>query len=825
MMTQQTALMIVESPTKAKKIKTFVPNNIEVLASVGHIRDLPQNALGVNLTKHFEPTYEIPKRKQAVVEALRKAAKGASIIYLASDPDREGESIAWHLYEVLKDLPGKRTFYRIRYNEITPSAVLQALANPTQINLALVQAQQARRVIDRLSGYRLSKLIAKAIPGAKSAGRVQSAALRLIVDREAAIQAFRPTPYFVISARLAKEITFEAQLCAIDGKTVKFTIEGRELHGLVNQKDVESYLADLQGHNAIVTRIERKTLLKRPQPPFTTSTLQQVAATQLGYSPDQTMQLAQRLYEEGLITYMRTEGVVVSPESRDAAMAEIKACFGQHYLPQTLNVYAGKATAKQADAQQPHPPIQPTDVKRHALASDADPRQAKLYRLIWRRFMASQMAPAQIERTTTFFAPVGAPQLQHRYTFSATSSRPLFQGHLAVWEKEAAATEEPEAQRLPAFHEGEIVTCHAWHYTLKETQAPAHFNEASLVRELEVRGIGRPSTYASTIRTLLDRKYVTRQKGHGLIPTEIGLAATHYLLKEIADFVNVEFTRQMEVSLDRIAAGELAWDDMVATFYAQLLQWIKADTHRLRLVLALLSEVTQWRAPSYNEKGRLTWSDADFYHEMNAIFHAEADGQPPITKAQLGTLIRMASTYFKALPEVLTEATPTTDSDTLDQYFTEAQSRSLNEKDRTFVDSLWQQYQSRGFLTPKQCAILKRLAQSDSAHQTVEDPRIAQTLLAAFDAVTAWHPPTQRGKRTYDDHDFIESLKRQFASKGSLTLRQVEALKKLAHGYQDQLKDYGTLAAAFNIKAPRTAKNNPAPPSKTRHPSQLGGLF
>ena len=806
MMTQQTALMIVESPTKAKKIKTFVPDNIEVLASVGHIRDLPQNALGVNLTKHFEPTYEIPKRKQTVVEALRKAAKGASIIYLASDPDREGESIAWHLYEVLKDLPGKRTFYRIRYHEITRTAVLQALANPTQINLALVQAQQARRVIDRLSGYRLSKLIAKAIPGAKSAGRVQSAALRLIVDREAAIQAFRPTPYFVISAHLAKEITFEAQLCAIDEHPVKFTVEGRERYGVPEQQTAEAYLADLQGHNAIVTRIERKTLLKRPQPPFTTSTLQQTAATQLGYSPDQTMQLAQRLYEEGLITYMRTEGVVVSPESRDAAMAEIKACFGQHYLPQTPNVYAGKATAKQADAQQPHPPIQPTDVKRHALASDADPRQAKLYRLIWRRFMASQMAPAQIERTTTFFAPVGAPQLQHRYTFSATASKPLFQGHLAVWGKEATATEEPEAQRLPKLFEDEMIYCKAWHYTLKETQAPAHFNEASLVRELEVRGIGRPSTYASTIRTLLDRKYVTRQKGHGLIPTEIGLAATHYLLKEIADFVNVEFTRQMEVSLDRIAAGELAWDDMVATFYAQLLQWIKADTHRLRLVLTLLSEVTQWRAPSYNEKGRLTWSDADFYHEMNALFHAEAGEQPPITKAQLGTLIRMASTYFKELPEVLTEATPTTDTDTLDQYFTEAQARPLNEKDRTFVDSLWQQYQSRGFLTPKQCAILKRLAQSDSTHQTVEDPRIAQTLLAAFDAVTAWHPPTQRGKRTYDDHDFIESLKRQFASKGSLTLRQVEALKKLAHGYQDQLTDYDTLADAFNIKAPRTAK-------------------
>ena len=806
MMTKQTSLIIVESPTKAKKIKTYVPGNFEVLASVGHIRDLPQNALGVNLTKHFEPTYEIPKRKQSVVEELRKAAKAASIVYLASDPDREGESIAWHLYEILKDLPGKRTFYRIRYHEITQPAVLHALANPTQINLELVQAQQARRVIDRLSGYRLSKLIAKAIPGAKSAGRVQSAALRLIVDREAAIQAFRTTPYFVISARLAKETTFEAQLSAIDGKPTKFTVEGRELHGLANQKEVEAYLADLQGHNAIVTRIDRKTLLKRPQPPFTTSTLQQVAATQLGYSPDQTMQVAQRLYEEGLITYMRTEGVVVSPESRDAAMAEIKACFGVDYLPQTPNVYHGKASAKQADAQQPHPPIQPTDVTRHTLASEADPRQAKLYRLIWRRFMASQMAPAQIERTTTFFAPIGTPRLQHRYTFSATASKTLFEGHLAVWEKATPPTEEPEPQRLPKLYEDEMIYCKAWHYTTKETQPPAHFNEASLVRELEVRGIGRPSTYASTIRTLLDRKYVTRHKGHNLIPSEIGIAATHYLLKEIADFVNVEFTQQMEASLDRIADGELAWVDMVAAFYEQLLQWIKADANRLQAVFTLLDSVTQWREPSYNDKGRITWSDAAFYHEMKTLFTTEGGSQAPITKAQLETLIRMARTYFKELPNELMDAAPSITIEAPDPYFAEAQARPLNEKDRTFVDSLWQQYQSKGFLTPKQCAVLKRLAQSDSTPPIVEDPHTAQTLLNAFETITTWHPPAQRGKRTYDDHAFIESLKRQLSAKGFLTLRQLEALKKLAYGYRDQLKDYDTLAATLHLKERRASK-------------------
>ena len=798
-----TSLIIVESPAKAKKIASYVPGETLVMASVGHIRDLPKYVLGVNVAQEFAPNYEIPKDKKKIVDDLRKAAAKVSTIYLASDPDREGESIAWHLYEVLKDLPGERSFYRIRYNEITKSAVLSALGNPSTIDLNLVDAQQARRIIDRLSGFRLSKLIANAVQGAKSAGRVQSVALRLIVDRERSILDFRPTPYHVVSAILNKGTTFEAQLASVDGKVPKFTVGDKEIYGVADLADAEAYLDDLRGRNAIVVAVERKTEGQRPQPPFITSTLQQAAATQLGYSPDQTMQLAQRLYEEGLITYMRTDGMTVSNTVRAAVMEEITRLFGANYLPQSPNIYKTKVK----NAQEAHEPIRPTDVKRNELDAGVDPRLAKLYDLIWRRFVASQMAPAQIERTTVYFAPEKGEELKHDYRFSATASKTVFKGYLAVWPNRRADLEEGDVRQLPSLDKGDAITCLEWCCASKETRPPARYNEASLVKDLEEKGIGRPSTYAATIRTLQDREYVKSGKGHVLTPTTIGLTATDYLLSEVAEFVNVEFTGLMEDDLDDIAGGKKKWVDIVDAFYKKLVEWLRADPNRVKDVLAHLAKVDAWKEPAVGKNGKVTWSDEAFYDEM-----CKAYERGEVTKPQLATLLRMVVSYRDKLPTPIGDITlpPSPDGGEIEALFKALDARALNEWEAKFVKSLRQQYDTKKTLSEKQLAILRKVAGGEAEDQRPNNEGASQELLAALAQVKTWNAPLKRGKRTYDDQDFIASLKSQLSEKHSLTERQFEALKKLVRGYREQIADYATIAAKFEIKEPAPRRAAPA---------------
>lgn len=792
MTTRSTALLIVESPTKAKKIQTFVSDDIEVLASVGHIRDLPTSRLGVNVANAFEPSYEISKEKLNVVESLRKAARKASVVYLASDPDREGESIAWHLYEILKNLPGKRRFYRIRYYEITKSAVLNALAHPTNIDFNLVHAQQARRIIDRLAGYRLSKLVAKAVHGAKSAGRVQSAALRLIVDREMAINHFHPTIYYTMGATLRKGLPFDARLSTIDGNAPKFTIEGKAFYGLLEQADVEAHLKALQGNDVIVTEVERKQVLERPQPPFTTSTLQQLAATRLGYSVAQTTKIAKQLYENGLISYIRTDNVEISEELRQATYAEIKHRFGHHFLPMTPNTFTQKkaATAINKDEEShPHPPIHPIDLSMRHLPDGADAQQAKLYHLIWCRFMASQMAPAQVEQVTYRFAPHAPLALSHRYTLSATTSKTVFKGCQSVWLEE----KEEGSHILPELQKGEQIEVVAWNYKTKETPPPRHYSEATLIRELETCGIGRPSTYASTLQTLFDRKYVQRDKGHILLPTDIGIAATQYLLKEIADFVNIDFTKLMEESLDQIAEGEQHWVDIVAQFYQQLLQWIKADPILIEAVLECLSGVTEWQAPTQNASGRITWSDEDFYHEMYNLHYAVEEGCAStfVTKSQLNTLIRMAHRYLEQLPPILKDATPESkqiETETIPELLQSVQTISLNEWETKFVTSVVSQFETKGELSIRQISMLKRLTQKTEEEQSSCNLEEAKDLLEALSTI-AMDAPIKRGKRTYDDSAFVASLQRQLTEKHRLTKRQFAALKKLARHYHVEIGD------------------------------------
>ena len=809
------ALIIVESPSKAKKIATYVGPEVDVRASVGHIRDLPTFQLGVSISNHFSPNYVIPEDKKKVVDELQKAAKRAGVVYLASDPDREGESIAWHLHEVLKEVPGERKFYRVRYNEVTKGAVLDALAHPTEIDQHLVDAQQARRIEDRLSGFKISKLIANSIRGAKSAGRVQSVALRLIVDRERAVQGFKTTPYWLLGAEIGQaDAPIAIRLAAIDGKAPKFLAYGKEVQGIAERATAEGYHGELnQPARAVrVLSVERKLLSRKPQPPFITSTLQQAAATHLGYSPDQTMRLAQALYEEGYITYMRTDGYTVSASIRGAVEAEIAKCFGRECLPDKPNFYGNKVK----NAQEAHEPIRPTEVSRHSL-SGVDPQQAKLYDLIWRRFVASQMAAARYERTTATFEPTQPPPLAHAYRFTASAQKLLFKGYQSVWAyaRPEEEGEEALAKLPPNLAAGQEIPCVRWLLSTKETQPPARFNEASLVRALEENGIGRPSTYASIIRTLLSREYVKSNRSHVLTPTEMGIAATDFLLGEMPDFVNVEFTAQMEDALDKVADGSRDWEQEVAAFYAKLTEWLAAEPERVRAILAQLAQVRTWREPTRTKAGRISWSDQAFYDEMAG--HV-AQGEM-LSKSQLATLTRLAIAYREQLPgleQVVGELPPTLDKAAVQALFDALEGRELNGWEQRFATSLHEQFSRKGDLSPKQLAILKRIAHPEEDAQRLDNEAPARELLAALGQVSAWNPPVKRGKQTYDDQAFVSSLNTQLDTKHFLTDRQFDALKKTLRAYREQIANYAELAAKYAIKAPAPRAKRAAPKKGTR---------
>ncbi len=811
---ENSSLVIVESPSKAHKIASYVGPDTKVMASVGHVRDLPTYRLGVAVSNGFAPHYEVPRDKREVVDSLRKAAAKVSTVYLASDPDREGESIAWHLREVLKDVPGDRKFYRVRYNEVTKGAVLDALAHPTEIDQNLVNAQQARRIEDRLSGFKLSKLVSQSIRGAKSAGRVQSVALRLIVDRERAVQAFRPTPYWLIGARLSKGPTmFVARLASVDGKAPKFMAYDKEVQGIQDEATADAYIKDLTGRNAAVIGIDRKTLTRRPQPPFITSTLQQSAATHLGYSPDQTMRLAQALYEEGYITYMRTDGYTVSASIRSAVEAEIEKLFGRECVPASPNFYGNKVK----NAQEAHEPIRPTDVTKREIPG-LDPQQAKLYDLIWKRFVASQMAPAKVERTTLTFEPTTPPPTQHAYRLTASAQQVIFKGFLSVWDgkekAQALPQEEGDATRLPIVNVGDVLTCEEWLCEGKETQPPARYNEASLVKALEETGTGRPSTYASTIRTLLSREYVKSGRGHVLTPTEMGIATIDYLLQQTPDFVNVEFTAQMEDALDKVAEGALDWEREVADFYAKLTEWLAADPARVTPVMEQLAHVTQWREPTVGKSGKVTWDDQAFYNDMKA----QLESGEPLSKTQLAILTRVAISYRDQLPglEAVVELPPAVDRAEVERLFAALADRELTPWEQRFFESVKIQFERKGDLSPKQLAMLKRIADPGESAANQADPEAARALLEAIANVKDWNEPVTRGKRVYDDCAFVQSLTEQLDTRKFLTERQFSALKRLVVGYRAQIPGYVELAAKYGLKEPakRAAKGAKRAPKK-----------
>lgn len=559
-------LVLVESPTKARKLSQFLGKDFVVEASMGHVRDLPKAKLGVDIDHDFEPEYEVVDGKKTTVTKLKKLAQSAEKVILATDPDREGEAIAWHLAHLLnektaaaKKKKSDTTMHvdRATFHEITKDAVLEALAHPGVVRAELVDAQQARRVLDRLVGYYLSPVLWKKVRRGLSAGRVQSVALRLIVEREKEIKVFVPQAYWEIDAHLYTPKQ--------ENLIVRLSEKNNEVFEPKVQEDVDAAVQALH-HAAYTVKSVQKTERTRVSlPPFTTSTLQQSAANRLGWSAKQTMSVAQELYEEGYITYHRTDSVALSSQAIDAARSLIVSTYGQSYLPQTPRLF--KTSSK--NAQEAHEAIRVTNASLRSLeeAGDGNPRRAKLYDLIWRRFIASQMESAMYDQTSlTVFAQTE----KDGYTLKTSGSVLRFDGWMKLFPNQGDVI-------LPAITEGENLQLNTIESNQKFTQPPARYNDASLIKTLEKLGIGRPSTYASIISVILDRGYVER-KEKAFMATPIGETVSDFLVKYFPKELDYQFTAEMEDDLDAIARGEKKWKNVIKSFFEPFEKTVTAVT-------------------------------------------------------------------------------------------------------------------------------------------------------------------------------------------------------------------------------------------------------
>ncbi len=557
------SLVIVESPAKAKTIAKYLGKDYTVKASVGHIMDLPKSKLGVDVEKDFQPHYIVIRGKTPVVKELKSAARKADRVLLATDPDREGEAIAAHIAEAVTEAAGKENIYRVLFNEITKKAILKAIEQPGAIDPNKVDAQQARRILDRLVGYQISPILWKKVRRGLSAGRVQSVAVRLICEREEEIKAFVPEEFWSLTALLEGKVPpqFEAKLIRKDEEKLR----------VKNNDEVRAILANLEGRQYVVAKVEKKERRRNPVPPFTTSKLQQEAGRKLGFTAKRTMAVAQGLYEGvdlgkegtvGLITYMRTDSTRVGAEAQQEARELIASKYGKEYLPEKPPVYASAKTAQEA-----HEAVRPTSVLNEpdAIKKFLEPDQYKLYRLIWNRFVASQMNPAVFDQTTVDIQ-AGS------YTFRATGSIVKFPGFMAVYREERSEDQQPAEDEngeavLPPLTEGETLTLVKLDPKQHFTQPPPRFSEALLVKTLEEKGIGRPSTYAAIISTIQDRHYVKKieNKFH---PTELGELVNTLLIEHFPVVLDAAFTARMEEDLDKIEEGSMRWVDAVKEFYA-----------------------------------------------------------------------------------------------------------------------------------------------------------------------------------------------------------------------------------------------------------------
>ena len=555
-------LVIVESPAKASTIKSYLGSNYKVVASKGHVRDLPKSTLGVDIDNNFEAHYINIRGKGDLIKSLKKDAKAANKVFLATDPDREGEAISWHLATALGIAPEK--CYRVAFNEITKAAIKDAIKNPREIDEELVNSQQARRILDRIVGYKISPFLWKSVKSGLSGGRVQSVATRIIVDREAEIRAFVPQEYW----------TIDALLLSTDNKPVKARLvgKGKGKIKLSCKDDVDAVVKEIGNCDFLCLNVKKAAKTKQPAPPFTTSTMQQEASKKLGFQSQRIMRVAQELYEgvnigpenggvQGLITYMRTDSLRISADAQSAALEWISDKYGDGYCPSRPRVYKTKSNAQDA-----HEAIRPSNVKiepaqiRKYLSSD----QYKLYKLIWDRFVASQMASAVFDTETIDFESNG-------YIFRTSGYTVKFQGYMAVYEESVDETAKNESveeknEKLPVINEKDFLKLKEYDNVQHYTEAPPRFNEASLIKFLEEKGIGRPSTYTPIITTIIARNYVVRE-GKSLVPTTLGEVTTKIMVENFPDIVDYEFTAQLENQLDGIEHGDSTMEQVLGDFY------------------------------------------------------------------------------------------------------------------------------------------------------------------------------------------------------------------------------------------------------------------
>lgn len=558
-------VILVESPTKAKTLTRFLAGKYSVVASMGHIRDLPKSKLGVEVENNFEPQYIIPKDKQKTVKMLKDTVKGATLIILATDPDREGEAISFHLHEILKDVNKKADFERIVFHEITKGAIEEAMTHKRKIDQDLVNAQTARRVLDRIVGYKLSPILWKKVKRHLSAGRVQSVALRLIVEREKEIKKFNSNPFyrvFLTANKKGEKTLIEFELTKINEEKIESSTQINLYDGTykyastsLTKELANDALVGFKQTGLTITDVQQRENRRSSYPPFTTSTLQQASFRRFGYAGKRTMSLAQRLYEEGYITYHRTDSFNLSNEFIKSSREYIEKEYGKEYLSTSVKIFK----TKQKTAQEAHEAIRPVDVakKKDDIKKELGNDYANVYDLILRRAVATQMSDAIFGSTKL----IGEIKKEKTYTFEANGSVMKFRGFLKVY-----SMKEEETQILPEIKVGEILDYKDAKISEHTTTPPPRYNEASLISSLEKHGIGRPSTYAPIMSTLFDRLYVEKNEGR-LQPTEIGISVTEFLVKNFSNIDDIPFTAKMEEALDEIAEGKISWQPMLKEFY------------------------------------------------------------------------------------------------------------------------------------------------------------------------------------------------------------------------------------------------------------------
>lgn len=772
-------VVIVESPAKARTIGRILGNGYHVLASMGHVRDLPERTLGVDIKNSFTPIYQETKKK--VIQELKSVSRDASNIYLASDPDREGEAIAWHLMEALKKST-KAPFSRVVFHEITRSAVNSAFQHPADINMNLVDSQQARRILDRLVGYKVSEILWSKIERGISAGRVQSVALRIVCEKEREVLAFIPQEYWNLTVNLEIEPKgsgkkYQARLFQIDGKKAEIKT------GEDSAKALESI------RNAGDFRIANNEIKPRKRyapPPFITSTLQQAAGPALRFSASHTMRIAQQLYEgvdlgssgpAGLITYMRTDSFTIAKEAQEACRSYIIENIGSEYLPDTPNFFKNAGRAQEA-----HEAIRPTDVTRTPkdLESFLSPDQMKLYTLVWKRFVASQMRPAEQKVTTVDTAIAGSDG--RNFIFRTTATETVFAGFLKIYDFLDRDKDDKSSDDSP--EEDEFMTTASLSELVRDqkvllldskseqkfTEPPPRFSESMLIKALEANGIGRPSTYATIVNTIQQRKYVDKIKGK-LIPTELGFKVNDFLVANLGNLFQIGFTAEMELKLDKIEEGEIQWQAMLEEFYRSFSMWVgeaktlgSPEKEKAEKAVHLFDSVKNWKAPE--KKSRRTYDDHKFVESVKSQF--EKNGG--ISEKQWGAMLRLAYQYRDQIPE----------------YGLKMSELGVNpEAASGAADSQ---------------------AHGESADPKVQAEKAAEMevfkeLLSILQTVKTADPETERrrGGRKFDDKKFISSIKNQLEDGRILSDKQVNAVKKLTVKYKDQITDFESLSAKLKL--------------------------